>query len=422
MEYPDDMSESDTASTAADLEALEALQADASGLERIEELLDRYNIFEAIGFTNQEIMHSRFLAFLLDPKRDHGLDDLFLRGLLRKCSESTDGYSLPRVEHHDGGLGQTTVHTEVYAGDGRIDILLLNEAGKWAMIVENKVWTTERSGQLEKYYQFVKENYPNHLVRGIYLTPHGDRPSHEEYLPLSYGAVCEILDSILAEPGSNPSSDVRMSLQHYTDMVRRNIVGDSEIARLCQRLYREHHKAFDLVFQHRFATQEMVRRTLINLIRQTPGLIHDGGWINYPAASYVDFAVEGWDVPGLQVGSLNDRGNRILEFVFGNYPENLILDLQIRPGDEATRRKLFDMAHAHSDVFNGEKDPSTKYSHIFRRTMLPPSFYEDDVRASEREQEIRRRWDEFLHKDLPRIEEALRKETWIWEPVRTDPV
>ncbi len=43
------MSESDAASTQADLEALEALQADASGLERIESLLDRFNAFEASG-------------------------------------------------------------------------------------------------------------------------------------------------------------------------------------------------------------------------------------------------------------------------------------------------------------------------------------------------------------------------------------
>jgi hypothetical protein len=42
MEYPDDMSESDTASSAADLEALRALQADASERERMEELLERY--------------------------------------------------------------------------------------------------------------------------------------------------------------------------------------------------------------------------------------------------------------------------------------------------------------------------------------------------------------------------------------------
>jgi hypothetical protein len=80
MEYPDDMSESNTASTAAELEALRALQADASDLERIEELLDRYNVFEAIGFVDNEVKHSNFLAFLFDPDRNDALKDLPIRG------------------------------------------------------------------------------------------------------------------------------------------------------------------------------------------------------------------------------------------------------------------------------------------------------------------------------------------------------
>jgi hypothetical protein len=63
MKCPGGMSESETTSTAADLEALKQLQADASELERIEELLDRFKVFEAIGFAHQEVMHSRFLAF-----------------------------------------------------------------------------------------------------------------------------------------------------------------------------------------------------------------------------------------------------------------------------------------------------------------------------------------------------------------------
>jgi hypothetical protein len=54
MEYPDDMSKSDTASTAADLEALRALQADASELERIEELLSSLGV----GSTNK--VHARY--------------------------------------------------------------------------------------------------------------------------------------------------------------------------------------------------------------------------------------------------------------------------------------------------------------------------------------------------------------------------
>lgn len=85
MKYPDGMSESETTSTAADLEALKALQADASELERLEKLLDRLNFFEAYGFVNNEVMHSEFLAFLFDPKRNDGLKDLPIKGLLREA-------------------------------------------------------------------------------------------------------------------------------------------------------------------------------------------------------------------------------------------------------------------------------------------------------------------------------------------------
>jgi hypothetical protein len=418
VQYSDVMSQSRPISTQGDLQALKVLQADASELERIESLLDQFNVFEAIGFMGQEVMHSRFLVFLLDPNQSHGLEDLFLKRLLREVFATSDTASFPILfeDIDELDLGQTLVRRE----HQYIDILLTNEAHKLAVIIENKVWTTEHSDQLERYYRVVQHSHPDWRVFGIYLTPLGDIPSHEVYLPFGYAAVCEIVDSILEARGSALDPEVQMTLKHYTEMVRRNIVGDSEIARLCQRLYQEHQRAFDLVFQHRFATQETIRRTLVRLIGQTPGLIHDGGWINYPSEGYVDFAVQEWDVPQLLVGSRRDRGNRILEFVFGNYPDYLLLDLQIRPGDEATRRKLFEMAHANRDVFDFARDSLSDYANIFRRTILSSSFYEDGVQDKDREQEIRRQWVEFIERDLPQIEAALKKETWIWKPVEPE--
>src|SRR4051812_37306364 len=78
------MSDSDTTSTAADRDALVALQADTSKLTRLEELLDQFNIFEATGFIRQELRHSDFLAFLLDPRGSHGLGDTFVKRLLER--------------------------------------------------------------------------------------------------------------------------------------------------------------------------------------------------------------------------------------------------------------------------------------------------------------------------------------------------
>ncbi len=48
------MSEPEATPLLTDLEALEALRADAQELERIEKLLDRFNLFQAIGLINDK--------------------------------------------------------------------------------------------------------------------------------------------------------------------------------------------------------------------------------------------------------------------------------------------------------------------------------------------------------------------------------
>ena len=44
-------------------------------------MLDRFNVFETIGFVDQELMHSNFLASLLNPRQNYGWRDAFLRKL-----------------------------------------------------------------------------------------------------------------------------------------------------------------------------------------------------------------------------------------------------------------------------------------------------------------------------------------------------
>jgi hypothetical protein len=156
MEYPDDMSESDTASTAADLIALEALQVDASELERIVALLDQFNVFEAIGFVDDEVMHSTFLAFLFDPKRNDGLKDLPIKGLLREALVTAR--KSPTMEKEFDGLldnlvGMDLTQALVRREHHYIDVLLTNEDHKLAVIVENKIDAWEGPGQLNWYHR-----------------------------------------------------------------------------------------------------------------------------------------------------------------------------------------------------------------------------------------------------------------------------
>jgi hypothetical protein len=72
------------------------------------------------------------------------------------------------------------------------------------------------------------------------------------------------------------------------------------------------------------------------------------------------------------------------------------------------------MARAHSDIFRVTGIPSSRWTAIYSRPFLNQEMYEE-ADPVYRDEEIRKRWDEFLDKELPRIEAALRSEAWIWE-------
>jgi len=52
-----------------------------SNLDKLELLLNSPNIFNVLKIEHNEIRHSNFLAWLLDPKNGHNLGDKFLRWL-----------------------------------------------------------------------------------------------------------------------------------------------------------------------------------------------------------------------------------------------------------------------------------------------------------------------------------------------------
>lgn len=411
--YPDNvMSESRQTSIEADLEALERLQEDASELERMKSLLDRFNVFEAIGFDKDEVMHSNFLAVLLDPKQNGGLGDLFIKKVLRETLGTINETLESSV--FEGLDGKDFSGTLVQREHQYIDILLINETHKLAVIIENKVWSIEHSGQLDIYHKIVTHIHPDWHVLGIYLTPNGDTPSHEAYVPFSYEAVCDIVDSILEDGGSTLDPDVKMSMKHYVRMVRRRILGDPEIVRMCQQIYHEHKRAFDLIYKHRPDFQAHLRPVVEGLITENLELESE-----VSSKDTIRFGVKEWDTPALLTSTGWTESKRILMFIVYNTPSSLNLHLYMGPGPAETRQKILDVIRANPDVFIMPRSLGGKWLPIFSRPILKQEAYEGLDREV-REQEVRMQWDEFLDKDLPRIDAALKRENWIWESIEID--
>ncbi len=196
--------------------------------------------------------HSDFLAFLLNPQENHGLGDVFLKRLLQKIL----------VEPRDIIVPITPIDLDVWSLDQmlvlrerqNIDILLLDEAHKLATIIENKINISEHSNQLLRYHEQVHQLYPNWNIIGLYLTSDGESPrgeAREMYLPVDYGLVCKILESLVDNRASTLGPDVVTVIRHYTQMLRRHIVSEFDIAELCRRIYQKHRRALDLIYEHR---------------------------------------------------------------------------------------------------------------------------------------------------------------------------
>jgi len=85
---------------------------------------------------------------------------------------------------------------EVYREWKNIDILIIIDSLKLAVIVENKIDSSEADGQRARYVFVVRERYPRHEILPVLLTLDGDAPSSSAeklgYVPFSH---TEVLDT-----------------------------------------------------------------------------------------------------------------------------------------------------------------------------------------------------------------------------------
>jgi hypothetical protein len=386
--------------------ALEAFVVENADLEQLESLLAQFNIFEAIGAVRQELRHSDFLGFLLDPAQNHGLDDLFLKRLLMRVLSGTPDAPLSPVEIDVADLHEAVVWREWR----NIDLLIHDPGERLVCAIENKVGTTEHSNQLQRYRQIVEGEFPEYRHVFIYLTPEGELPSDDAYIPLDYGQVAELLDAIRKSRQSVLGADVSTLMAHYTTMLGRHIVSESEISQLCQRIYRQHKQALDLIYEYRPDLQSDLAELAKELVAQAAphDLVEDSA-----GKSYIRFALAQWDtIPAFLTSQGWTSTNRILAFEFTNAVDRLQLGLIIGPGPAPIRQAIFDLTQRHPQVFRGgRRRLATKWTTAYVRRFLNRRDYED-ADFEQLAEKVRGQWAQFLERDLPEIRRVIAEANW----------
>lgn len=213
------------------------------------------NLFEAAGMVHHEIRHSNFLGFILDPARDHGLEDDFLKRLMQVAAVNHSNSSPSPLRIMLSDYTDAIVRREWM----NIDIVVISESNKTIFAIENKVGSKEGkhkiSGKMQLHgYREKIDGCPEYQGWNkilAFLTLDGEEGSDDNWSRISYDEVVKCIEKTTATKHLKLSKEVEIILQHYVELVRRNILkNDEELIKECREIYSRHKTAIDLIMEH----------------------------------------------------------------------------------------------------------------------------------------------------------------------------
>jgi hypothetical protein len=217
--------------------------------ERLELSLKEPNIFRALKVERREIRHSNFIAYLLDPNENHGLNEILLKKVLQEIfSEATDASkAIYYADEIDYG------NVEVRREWRNIDILIITE--NEVLVIENKVDTEDHSNQLERYKEISKSAFPDKNRVYIYLTPFGTSPRDEvsarDYINYSYQSLAEHIERILNLYQNRLSEKVQYYIRDYLLTVKREILMNDTLNETAVKIYKHHKEVLNFIFDNK---------------------------------------------------------------------------------------------------------------------------------------------------------------------------
>lgn len=371
--------------------ALTAFCVNNRELEQLESMLDEFNFFEAAGLARQEIKHSRFLRFLLDPKAAHGFGDLFVTRFLQAAvhERHLDDVGVTALELELMDMNDLNVDCEVQ----QMDLLLLSQANNFAVVIENKIGSGEHSNQLPRYLQVVESIQPGWRVLPLLLSPLGIEPTDSRYFAISYEKVAEILSSILESRKASLGPDVALALEHYERLLRRHVVSDSKLNELCQQIISKHRRAIELLIEH-MDDPKLFAWTVTDKILEETGFIRTHKrWL---PKSWIDWIPKSENAPtGFIVGFWVDVNTQRLRLI-----------LEIQPGPTEIRTALFNACQYSPHLKTKRKDMTSQWTRILDYELAPTRQPEGD--STSWQEGIKNKMEHFTKAILPEIEACLK--------------
>jgi len=143
-------------------------------------LAKSFNLIKLLNPSNEENKFSDTIQMLLNPDGEHAQGDTFLKLFYQVVLKLSNNINLTNFLNYIS-LKKAKIIREKMTKEKeeakfkRLDLLIEpNIASQYDLPViglENKIWARETPEQLEKYFNYLKDNYKNFIL--IFLTPDG---------------------------------------------------------------------------------------------------------------------------------------------------------------------------------------------------------------------------------------------------------
>lgn len=192
------------------------------------------NIFSIFKHEGHEDANSNILAWLLDANEKHGLKDAFIMALIEKLNIDSTPFKTAKV-YREYTFTDGDEKDKKDKKARRIDILIKTENSTNILVIENKIYSSEHTGQLLAYMNHIKKVYgEKSAVTFVKLSPCGDLPSQNisktrgpnGWKVLSYA---DILSCLLQMQQKTMPLDTRTIISNYIDYLRFSLCVDKEI-------------------------------------------------------------------------------------------------------------------------------------------------------------------------------------------------
>lgn len=224
---------------------LEKFLLDIHDLNELKKFTEEINIFDVLKIVNSELKHSIVLSYILNPNENHNLGSEALELLFRKLSLDSKISHLGIFDLLDINYDDFIVMREYK----NIDILIKSDKNKMLLCIENKIWTSEHNNQLNRYKEIIEKEFSNYKKIYLYLTPFGSLSSDSEtWFNIEYSDILEIIEDLKLE---NVDEKIKILIRDYILIVRRKIMNDHELKELCNKIYRKHKEALDLIWENK---------------------------------------------------------------------------------------------------------------------------------------------------------------------------